>query len=317
MVSIKFNKKLNNEYDYFESNKKYYFIVNQHTIIDEQKNILICSNINLENKTILDKTQKYVSDIDLTKAECDVYENIIYIQHWFNTYGHFKDELFNLYNFYELFDKKHLTALMSYKKPNHIGYDFDNYDVLSKLLFEKNNFINASESNKNIIQINNLVLIKHNFHSQMFHMFPSKAINKILSKINFVNNNNFNKNVFITRGKALHLPRNLNNQKEIEEHFSSINYNVINPETMSIESFINSVKNAENVFITWGGSMVNLCYVNPNANIYLLQSLSYKDESIFAIFRFLRNYKNLYLIKCNDDNVLNVNCKNKIQLKYN
>lgn len=77
------------------------------------------------------------------------------------------------------------------------------------------------------------------------------AINKILSKIEN-KNINFNKNVFLTRGKAGHLPRNLSNQTEIEEYFLRINYAVINPENMDIGLFINTIKDVENIYITRG-----------------------------------------------------------------
>jgi capsular polysaccharide biosynthesis protein len=139
-------------------------------------------------------------------------------------------------------------------------------------------------------------------------MFPQNIVNKILQKMSDNNKVNYNKNIFITRGKALHLPRNLNNQEEIETYFKSLNYDVINPEIIDLKLFINSIKNAENIYITWGGAMVNLCYVNPNTNIYLLQSKSYMNENIFMIFKFLKNYKNLHLIKCDDNN--NIDMKN-------
>jgi len=60
--------------------------------------------------------------------------------------------------------------------------------------------------------------------------------------------------------------------------------------------------------------MVNLCYVNKKSNIFLLQSQSYRNESIFHIFKFLKNYDNLYIIRCDDDNKINMhNCvKTKI-----
>jgi hypothetical protein len=306
------NYKYLDNYEYFESDKEYYYISPIKIIIDNKKNILMNSNISLRQKEYLEMSTKYLNNIDLTTSNCDSYHNVIFIQNWFDTYGHFKDELFNLYNFYKLFNNKEFTVFMNYKKTPHIGYSFENYNKLSNLLFESKNFINVAElNNNNIIKINHLILINHDLNSPMFHMFPST--NKILSKINHCDNN-VNKNIFITRGKALHLPRNLDNQEELEQYFLTINYSIINPEIIDIELFINQIKNAENIYITWGGAMVNLCYVNPNANIYLLQSLSYKHEDLFHIFKFLRNYKNLYLIKCNDDNKIDINFENKIKL---
>jgi hypothetical protein len=302
------------EYAYYQGNGDFYYISSLNVIVDSNKNIIYDSNISLTTNTdFLNFVKRGIHSIDLNKYDC-TYENVIYIQHWFMTYGHFMDELFNLYNFHSLFSNANYNVLINYKKPNHIEYSFDNYKKLSDLLFEPNKCINALENN-NITKLSNLILIKHHLNSPMFHIFPKVAINKILSRISN-DNINFNKNIFITRGKAGHLPRNLDNQSEIEQYFLSINYNVINPEIMDIELFINTIKNAENIYITWGGAMTNLCYVNPNSNIYLLQSLSYRNENLFSIFKFLRNYTNLYLIKCNDDNTINLNFENKIKIHH-
>jgi hypothetical protein len=295
--------KILDKYIYFESDKEFYYHKSLNIIFDNDKNVLPFSNNCTIFNVHLKNFKNSIKNIDITKI-ISTYNNIICIQHWYNTYGHFKDELYNLYNFYTLFNNNTYNVLMNYVKPSFIGYKFDNYDKLTNLLFESHNFINIANTNDNIIKIKNLILINHHIISPMFHMFPEIPKNKILSKIEY--SNNFNKNIFITRGKALHLKRNLDNQQELEEYFSNMNYNVINPEIIDIELFIQQIKDAENVYITWGGAMVNLCYVNPNANIYLLQSLSYKKESIFFIFKFLKTYNNLYLIKCNDNNKIEI-----------
>lgn len=304
-------------YTYFESNDECYYISNLNIIIDKNKNILMESNINLFSENYLNLSKSVVSKLDLSENTYYSIDNVICIQHWFSTYGHFKDEIFNLYNFYKLFGKDNYKVLMNYKPSPIIGYTFDNYNKIQKMLFNSNNFINAIELqlSNHIIKCNNIILIKHVISSPMFHIFPALSINKILSHIENTNNNDeINTNVFITRGTALHMPRNLKNQEELETYFLSINYSVINPEIMDITLFIKNIKNAKNVYITWGGAMVNLCYVNSNSNIYLLQSLSYKGEDIFSIFKFLKNYKNLYIIKCTDDNIIDLKFENKIKL---
>jgi hypothetical protein len=298
--------KMLDKYEYFESDKDYYYSTQFNIIFDSEKNIMTNSNILLScNVAYLEMLKRNISNIDLS-INYETYNNIIFIQHWFITYGHFKDELFNLYNFYKLFNNKEYKVFMNYKQVSHLGYGLNNYDILSNLLFDPNTFINTDKLNRPIIKLKNLILIKHDLTSPMFHMFPTLSVDKILSTIKTCDSN---KNIFITRGKALHLPRNLNNQEEVEQHFSSINYNVINPELLDIETLIQQIKNAENIYITWGGALVNLCYVNPNANIYILKSASYMHEELFPVFKFLQKYTNLHLIECND--------KNKIDIPFN
>jgi capsular polysaccharide biosynthesis protein len=238
-----------------------------------------------------------LNDIDLNNNVIFLDCNIISITKWFITYGHFKDELFNLYNFTEklkkIFNCENKVLVDFLKSKNNLSYETDNYDLLNNFLFE-DNIINAN-SYKSILKMKKVFLIEHIISSEHFHLFPINAKNKILSKIK-ENNLNY-KNIFITRGTALHLPRNINNQLQIEEFLTSKNYNLINPEIINIELFINSIKNAENVFITWGGALVNLVYLNKNTNVYILRSKSYQHESL-KLFKFLFD-KNNYNLNIN------------------
>jgi capsular polysaccharide biosynthesis protein len=293
--------KILDKYEYFESDKEFYYNSYLNIIFDKDKNMVMNSNINFMSPNFVESSKKSISNLDLS-IDYPLYTNMIFIQHWHPTYGHFKDELFNLYNFYKLLNQNHFRVGMKYANFYNNNSSVDNYTRLSSLLFEPDTFINIHSLNT--VKLKNIIVIKHTINCPMFHMFPQLSINKILTTID--NNNNYNKNIFITRGKAGHLPRNLDNQQELEQHFLNINYNVINPELIDIKLFIQQIKNAETIYITWGGAMVNLCYVNPNATIYLLQSLSYNDEDIFFIFKFLKKYNNLYVIKCNNNNKIDL-----------
>lgn len=295
------NTKLS-DYTYFEfKDVEYYYIVDLGIFVDKNKKILDNSRIN----TSIWANENYINNLDLVNGDYYILDYAISIQKWFETYGHFKDEIFNLCNFYQLLDNPSYKILLNYSKPTHINYSFTNYDKIKNILFEPDVCINANEINNKIIKINNLILIKHELNSPMFHMFPKNIVNMMILK--FANYDvSFNKNIFITRGAALHLPRNLSNQKEIEDYFHDINYDVINPETIGIEVFINKIKNSENIYITWGGAIVNLCYVKPYTNIFILRSLSYRNEKIFEIFKFLKEYKNLYVIECDDNNTIDM-----------
>jgi capsular polysaccharide biosynthesis protein len=154
-----------------------------------------------------------------------------------------------------------------------------------------------------------ILLIEHVANSENFHTFPVASKNKILTKIRDLNFNY--KNIFITRGGALHLPRNLSNQSEIENLLQSHNYVIINPELMNIETFINHIKHADNVFITWGGALTNLIYLKQHANVYILRSNSYNTESL-DLFKFLfdkKNYDfNITIIDADITNNINTSC---------
>jgi len=110
----------------------------------------------------------------------------------------------------------------------------------------------------------------------------------ILSKIE-MKNYDYEK-VFITRGIALHLPRNLLNEEEINNILISKNFFVVNPELETLDNFINIIKNAKTIVLTWGGTLVNMVYLKPNTKVYILKSESYQDEKIDLFMKIIENY---------------------------
>jgi hypothetical protein len=163
-------------YKYFESNDDecFYYITKSHIFFNKDGNILYNSNIQLYPKSnYLESIKNFIKKFNFENKFYEL-ENIISIQKWFSTYGHFKDEIFNLYNFYELFNNKKYKVLMNYEKPSFVNYSFGNYDKIKNFLFDDNIFINGCSFNSNVIKVKKLILIEHNMNSPMFHMFPQK-----------------------------------------------------------------------------------------------------------------------------------------------
>ena len=301
------NFKKIDEYEFFETfeNEEIYFLKNCWDIfVDKNKKILLPNRyffscgINLFIqfiKIILNQ----LKTISLNSEEIkDIGSNVISIEKWFETFGHFKDETFILADFYEKIIKINpdflLICFNSYRYiDNIINYDKKNYDELSKFLFIKH--INAYSINDNIIKMKNLKLIVHNMSSlyiNSFHSFPKCIRDKVYDKVEIkvIQNNKTTekyKNIFITRNTALHLPRNLSNQKEIEEYLSSVGYFILNPEDISLEKLINTIKYAENIYITWGGALVNMIYLQPNTNVTILKSKSYIQETLYLFQKII------------------------------
>ena len=114
-----------------------------------------------------------------------------------------------------------------------------------------------------------------------FHAFPRSVTNHILSNIPINNEYSNNYNVFITRGPALQNSRNLDNQLEIDKYFNSYNnFKVINPENSTFNNFVNFIRFANVIIITWGSALVNMVYLKPNTNVIILKSKSYEHENI-------------------------------------
>jgi hypothetical protein len=313
-----------NQYKYFKTTPgtDIYYIGMTHIVdccvfIDYNKKIIYNSRFwsHLLSHFIdyIDKVLEYINSINL-----NIYDNIIDIginyisnEKWFITYGHYLDEACNIYDFsinLKGIDDVEYKFLLDYTTDNNIIKHYScstNYIQIEKYLFGENS-INAYIYNNKIIKLQNLCIVEHRITYPSFHAFYPSARNKILKNIDdaYI----YNKNVFITRGIATHLPRNLANQEEIESFFISNNYIIINPETVSYEFFINNIRHANRVVLTWGGALTNMIYLKENADVIILKSLSYAHENIELFRKIIDTYKlNIKIIEQDGNNYININ----------
>lgn len=267
-------------------NSRYYFICSFNVFIANIQKSLIClKNINIENFI-------------------DIGTNYVAIQKWFLTYGHFKDELFCLSDF--ISDSQY-HGIIDFHTDNdvfkHIQYN-ENYTKLAKIIF-KDSYVNPYKYKGQLLKLKNLKLVQWKITDKMFHSFPKSTTNKILDSIS--NFNEVNNKIFVTRGKAIHLPRNLSNQGEIEDYFSENGIFCLNPEEITLEELIVNIRNCNDIIITWGSSLVNMVYLKPGTNVTILKSKSYMHESIELFRKLINTYElNVRIIECDSENVISL-----------
>jgi hypothetical protein len=290
-------KELDN-YIYFETNKDidiYYINLwfgYMSIFIDSNKKILYDSRyyfIHIQYFIeFLDMILNIINNIDLTN-HIDIGSDIISIQKWYVTYGHFKDEAWSLSDFYNKLNNVSNRVLLEYHTDNELITDYPyniNYKIIDNYLF--NNSINAYTCKKKLIKMKHLYLIQNQYNSKIFHSFPIEITQKILSHID---KNIYHERVFITRNKAIHMSRMLDNFNEIETHLNRQQFVSINPEILSYNEFIRNVQNVDNIVITWGGALTNLIYLKPNTQVIILQSKSYENENLGLFQKIIDTYK--------------------------
>ena len=275
-----------------------YFQNGNHKInlfIDKNKKIIFDSKyftcISINNDVCIKNLCKiidYINEkININENIFNIGENYLSIESWADTYGHFKDEMFTLSDYQEKYDKnKKIFTEINNKLP----YGGDNYKKIANILF-KNNYLNPYEEKYNdisLLKLKNLTIIKHKYNYEQFHKFPINITKKILNSIedNYIKNDK----IFISRNHANHSHRHLDNMEEIEDYFSKNNIKIFNPEKSSYESLINNLRNCNTIIITWGSVLVNLIYLKPNTNVYILKSKSYEKETIHLFNKIINNY---------------------------
>jgi len=248
----------------------------------------------------------YIQNININNA-IFITGNFISITKWFNTYGHFLDEISCLKEFLMNEEFKNNYPFISFNLNINNIYNNSNYKDFCDLLFEK-----YYDPINDLTKVNNIIIIKHLYNDVTFHSFSKSVTNFILNKININNEKIFNNSIsneylFITRGEdPPHLPRNLKNKKEIENYFLKKNICVFNPEQHNIYDMIKIIKNYNNIIITWGSALTNLCFCNDNSNIIILKSDSYKDENIKLFEKIINDRKLIIHIIESINNIIEI-----------
>jgi hypothetical protein len=311
------------DYNYYETSEEtdiYYlnmFFPLRSLFIDKNKKIIFGSKY-YHSSVELKEFLKYINSMLISIKSIDLEENnvfigthIISIQKWFVTYGHYVDEAYSICDFHNKLiqtnNRESYKILLEYHTDNEIVKNypvFNNYKIIDNYLFE-NNSINAYDYKKQILKMNKLILIKHYVTDKTFHSFPLYPRNLIMSKIQSSNEES-NNNVYISRGKAVHIKRNFDNEDEILNYSIANNYKIVNPELLSIDEFINSVKNATNIIMSWGGILTNMIYFKQNTRVIILKSMSYENESINLFKKIIDNYNLEIKIILHKDNKIDV-----------
>ena len=298
-------KKHHNNYEYYEIfNEDLFYLgvysrTNLGIFINNHKKILYKSrhytshfNAFLEN---IDACLEALEKIDLSKQPIlNFGENFITCEKWFVTYGHFKDEAYNVGDLWKSLSVEGYRPFLDYPTDNWLdsaAFHFNpNYQMIDQLIFAGKS-VNAYNFGKNIIKIRNLMLISNGFNDRSFHSFPiavrdtiqNQAATKYISR-----NSPIPRNIFITRSNSY---RDIQNKTEVENAFSKSGFEIINPEDMSYIEFVNHVKLSRNVAMYYGSALTNMTYFDFGTNVYIVKSQSYMEENISLWKKVIETYK--------------------------
>ena len=238
---------------------------------------------------------------DATYIGCD----IVSIEKWFKSYGHFKDEAYSLGSF--LLQQPELgnaRALLDYPNDSLMdtsSFKFNsNYIKIDNLIF-KDRSINAYDYGSRLIMLKNLKLLANGFDSKVFHSFPPFVCERIRGQVIASDTPPGPRRMFLTRSSSY---RDIANKFEVEEFFKSIDFAVINPENITYEELVRLASGAEIVAMYYGSAMTNMVYCNEGAEIIILKSGSYLDENLSLWNKVIANYKLRVTVMPAVDNVI-------------
>tara|TARA_B100000767_G_scaffold125194_1_gene119328 strand:+ start:7363 stop:8421 length:1059 start_codon:yes stop_codon:yes gene_type:complete len=298
-------------YDIYSYDQNAYYDKILNLWMDDEFKIIQYSNVSCFSSGIeffIDITTHYLRKISsnptfFNDKELPMQGDYISISKWFNTYGHVLDELCCIKDYMMTNNLNTYIPFISMPMEKNI-YNNSNYKNICDTFFDK--YFNAYAESK-IIKVNKLTLIKHEISSEKFHSFPIQVTNllkqnqKVDTEDRQSNKENF---LFITRGRAQHLPRNLENQNEIEEYLHNNRVDIYNPEIHSIWELLQKINLYNKIIITWGGALVNLSFCNKYSEIIILKSASYGHEKIKLFNKIINSRKLKIKIIESIDNVI-------------
>jgi len=306
-------KHIKNNYEYIKyENNNFYYNKHMNIWMDFEFKLLQYSNwwCYTDLKRFIDHINLYLSVIKKLNINNAIFinDNCISITKWFITYGHFLDEIFCLKEFKMINDFTDTIPFISFNLNKNNIYSNNNYKSYCDLIFNK-----YHDPDDNLIKVNNLIIVKHLITDLTFHSFPTCVSNLINDKIDnlikkneiILTINNKNNYLFLTRGEdPPHLHRNLKNKKEIENYLINNSVDIFNPEENNIFDMIKILKEYNNIIITWGSALTNLCFCNDNCNVIILKSDSYKHEDIALFNKIILAKKiNIKIIESVDNEI--------------
>lgn len=184
-------------YNYFETydDEDVYYMnhcFGSEFFLDKDKKLLVHSNYQYEYFTGLGESHAidYIKRIlELVKNIDDsMFQNAISIEYevsavgkWFDSYGHFSDEVFSLCDFNNevlLSEQKEVIPVINYQAANAT----QNYEIIGNYLFD-GKLINTADYGARIIKFKKLKLVRNYFGQYAFHSFPKFSRDKVIIKV--------------------------------------------------------------------------------------------------------------------------------------
>jgi len=232
----------------------------------------------------------HIQKLDMDNC-VDIGSDILSIEKWFKSYGHFKDEAYTLGDFlYHHPETSQHRVLLDY--PNDgatdtASFKFNpNYINIDRLIFGDRS-INAYNYQNKILKLRNLKLIANGFNSQTFHSFPPSVCERIRRQVVNSDTPPGPARIFLTRSNSY---RDIGNKAEVEEYFVRAGFTLINPEDITYEELVRHARNTDVVAMYFGSAMTNMCYFKSNTKVFILKSQSYLDEKLSLWSKVIANY---------------------------
>lgn len=235
--------------------------------------------------------REQVKVINTTDVE-DIGENVLAIQYWSWSYGHFHDDLYNLYAVHAQYFPNS-TILLDY--PSHAC---PNHDEMKELFFGDCKTLNVFGTDK-LYKMKNLMVIENSCYNETFHSFPSITKDMIINKLCIDKRIHDHRPVFITRSKSY---RTLDNHDEIVEYYEEKGYIITNPETMTFASLVRTLCRHDRYVFTWGSTLTNIIYTPSDATILILKSQSYASEDS-SIWKHVFGNRKIQIIESVNNNI--------------
>jgi hypothetical protein len=277
-----------------------YYVGHHHKLhlavfFDQNKKLLFNSRYYLTHLRsflqFIDSCLCHLQNIDLASAT-DIGQNLLAIERWFITYGHYKDEAYTLGDVLSrLPGAFRCRALLDYPtddRLNTTGFAFNiNYQKIDQLVFGDRS-LNAYKYGSVPLKMSGIQLISNGFDSKGFHAFPPAVARRIKAQVKNPDLPPGPVRMFLTRSSSY---RDITNKAEVESYFVQRGFTLVNPEQIAYEELVRQASDTESVAIYYGSALTNMVYFKPGTRIYILKSASYMQENLSLWRKVIDGYQ--------------------------
>lgn len=253
-----------------------------------------------------------VQSVDISRSE-ELPGKVLATEKWHHSYGHLHDELFALNSARDRLDPRRemipLTDFLAYDSHGTVQSGSRNLRQMAAVLSPAGT-INSQDLGAVALRLRSALIVGHRISCPSFHEFEPRVAQGALESIEVSGGRAAAEPggaLFLTRGAATALPRNLSNQAEIERLLQDASFRVVNPELIDFFELMTVVSQSPSIVITWGSALTNLAYAPTGARVCILQSDSYQEESFEILFSRIVHSRDLQVtVLASEDNIVSL-----------
>lgn len=219
--------------------------------------------------------------------------DVVYAERWPSSYGHLIDEMFTTAAAIDaVSDLAGYVPLIDYALigKGSGGTALRNAAQMAQAIYQ-GGALNLSAFVDPSISVSRVALIRNRVADACFHRFPAGVSERVIAYFDAPAEEPHEPGgqefIFLTRSLSADPRRRIPHLEGMIAEARARGFRVIDPEKTPLQDLVPAMQAARGVVCTWGGSLTNMAFTQPDTKVGILKLPAYRGESLDFIFRNL------------------------------